>query len=169
MPGWNVQQVTLDEVKLTAGRVREQPKEGRQCLKLEITPKQPSAAPAALERTFLAVTSSAVTLQPGLLVRISGWVHVPRPIEASTDGVLFFDSIGGEPLAVRLTGATPWRRFSLYRRVPASGLVSVTLALTGLGSAYFDDVRIEPLAPGGQAPPSAATASSKVKAAETKP
>ena len=38
-----------------------------------------------------------------------------------------------------LTGIT------LYRLVPASGTINVTLALTGLGSVYFDDVRIEPL------------------------
>jgi hypothetical protein len=40
----------------------------------------------------------------------------------------------------------------MYRRVPASGQIGVTLALTGLGEAYFDDVRIEPL--GATAPTS---------------
>jgi hypothetical protein len=34
--------------------------------------------------------------------------------------------------------------------VPASGKIHVSLALTGLGKAYFDDVRIEPLRPGGR-------------------
>jgi hypothetical protein len=29
--------------------------------------------------------------------------------------------------------------------VPASGAIGVTLALTGLGTVYFDDIRIEPL------------------------
>jgi hypothetical protein len=29
--------------------------------------------------------------------------------------------------------------------VPSSGTLQVTLALTGLGTVYFDDVRIEPL------------------------
>ena len=28
--------------------------------------------------------------------------------------------------------------------VPASGQIKVTLALTGIGAAYFDDIRIEP-------------------------
>jgi hypothetical protein len=64
--------------------------------------------------------------------------------------------VGGEPLAVRLTAPLPrWKQFRLYRRVPASGQVHVTLALTGLGRVYFDDVRIEPLVPsgpGGSAP-----------------
>ena len=55
-------------------------------------------------------------------------------------------------LAVRLTEPTPWKKITLYRRVPASGQISVTLALTGLGEAYFDDVRIEPLSATSEAP-----------------
>jgi hypothetical protein len=40
----------------------------------------------------------------------------------------------------------------LYRRAPSSGEVSVTLALTGIGTAQFDDVRIEPLLSTGKPP-----------------
>src|SRR5437879_2484269 len=59
------------------------------------------------------------------------------------------------PLALRLTQPTAWRQFTLYRQVPASGKLSVTLALTGLGTAYFDDVRVEPLESEGALPPTA--------------
>ena len=65
----------------------------------------------------------------------------------TADGLLLYDSAGGEPLAYRLTGATGWAQIFLYRRVPASGTINVTVALTGIGSAYFDDIRIEPLVP----------------------
>ena len=118
-------------------------------LLLEIKPANPKVpAPAVLERTFLAVHSPAVKLPPGTLVSISGWVCVPGTISASADGVLLYDSAGGEPLAVRIVSAVPkWRKFTLFRRVPASGSIHVTMALTGLGKAYFDDIRIEPLAP----------------------
>ncbi len=147
---WITNQVNLDpEVELSGEIAREQPQQGQRCLKLQIKPRDPKAVPAAFERTYLAVSSPAYRIQPGTIVRISGWVRVPKPIEASADGVLLFDSIGGEGLAVRLTGATPWRQFSLYRRVPASGTVGVTMALTGIGAAYFDDIRIEPLHPNG--------------------
>jgi hypothetical protein len=142
---WTLQEVTLDEVDLSAERVTDQPKEGRQCLKLQIKARNPQNPPAALERTFLGITTPVVKAPPGSLVQVSGWVRIPEPVQASVDGVLFFDSIGGEPLAVRLTGKMPWRKFTLHRRVPASGTVSVTMALTGIGVAYFDDVRVEPL------------------------
>src|SRR5262249_37778428 len=136
-----------------------------QILRLSITPKtmplvggKPPPAPAALDRTVLAVHSPVARFAPGTLVRVSAWVRIDEPIKATADGALFFDTAGGEPLAVRLTDSTAtqrpdksvnkWRRYYLYRRVPASGQIQVTLALTGLGTVYFDDVKIEPLTPG---------------------
>ncbi len=125
---------------------------GEKILSLRVRPKalvgsngklQP--APAVLENTFLSVTTPAVRLQPGTIVRISAWVQVPETIKGTADGVLFYDSIGGEAFGVRFTEARGWTKYHLYRRVPATGVVSVTMALTGLGVANFDDVRIEPL------------------------
>jgi hypothetical protein len=143
---WLLQETKLDEVNLAARRVTDRPKQGQQCLLLAIAPKDTAAPPAALERTFLGLNSPVVHCQPGTLVQISFWVRIPGKITASADGALVYDSAGGEPLAVRLTDSIPeWKQFILYRRVPASGAISVTLALTGLGVVYFDDVRIEPL------------------------
>lgn len=146
---WRLQEEPpLDDVTISAKRVADEPVQGKQALLLEIAPKEkdPKLVPAALERTFLAVHSPAVRLAPGSLVRISGWVRIPKAITATTDGALLYDSAGGEPLAVRITAETKkWKQFTLYRRVPASGSIHVTLALTGLGKAYFDDVKIEPM------------------------
>ena len=67
-------------------------------------------------------------------------------VSGSVDGAMIYDSAGGEPLAVRMqSGHTKWTRYTLFRRVPASGTIHVTLALTGMGKVYFDDVSIEPL------------------------
>jgi hypothetical protein len=110
-------------------------------------------APQVLERTYVAIHSPAVRLPPGTPVKISAWVRLPRGVAGSTDGAMLYDSSGGEPLALRLAEATgaDWKQYTLYRRVPASGAINVTMALTGLGTAYFDDVKIEPLTAGGQA------------------
>lgn len=160
--GWREQRLTAEEVegdvRLTGGVPGEAgsgPHGGRRCLMIQVRPKmvpgQNGAAPApavinALEPTYVAVTSPPVQLPPGSLVRVSGWVKVPKPIEASADGALVFDTSGGEPLGVRLTSATKgWQRFTLFRRVPPNGVVQVTAALTGVGTAYFDDLAIEPL------------------------
>jgi hypothetical protein len=127
--------------------VKATPHEGKQCAMLSIQPKANRPAPAALERTVLSLNSPIVRLPPGTLVRVSGWVSIPMPIIASPDGALLYDSVGGDALAVRLVDPTPWKKFTLYRRVPASGTIQMTLALTGIGTVYFDDIRIEPLLP----------------------
>jgi hypothetical protein len=157
---WTPQQQTIDDVVCKISQSGYIPKEGKQCLLLEIKPKQPELRPQVIERSYLALNSPTLRLPPGTLVRISAWVHVPSQITGCADGALFFDSIGGEPLADRFNSTAIWKRVVHYRRVPASGTVSVTLALTGLGSARFDDVRIEPLLPNAtaQQTPAAATA-----------
>lgn len=161
---WKPAEPTLDDVELTVDRVgeieskiklkdggvvnpQERPREGKQCARLQIKPRAKAAPPAALERAMLALVSPTVKLQPGTIVQVSGWVRIPEAIKASPDGALFYDSAGGEALAVRLTAPTPWKKFTLYRKVPPSGTMNVTVALTGLGAAYFDDIRIEPLVP----------------------
>ncbi len=146
--GWTLHQSKLDPVDLKVRRLTDSPKEGRQYLALDVTPQNQQMIPKALERTYLAVQSPPVRLAPGTPVRISAWVRLPWAIGASPDGALLFDSAGREPLAVRVTDATGWKRFIVYRVVPASGTISVTLALTGLGRACFDDVRIEPISAG---------------------
>lgn len=135
-------------------RTVQYPAEGKQCAMLQIKPREGRPVPPALERTMVALTSSEVKLPPGTLVQVSGWVNIPTPITASPDGALMYDSAGGEPLAIRLTEPTPWKKFTVYRRVPASGTINVTLALTGVGTVYFDDIRIEPLVPTNGVAPS---------------
>jgi hypothetical protein len=128
------------------------PELGEGILQLQVTPKkrfnakgEAAAEPRALDRTFLAVNSAPVRLTPGTLVRISGWVRLPRGIGASSDGFLLYDNIGGEALGLRLQNELSWKKFHFYRRVPASGTVYVTAALTGIGVAWVDDLKIEPL------------------------
>ncbi len=131
------------------------PQAGNSLLRLEVRrrgeigkdgkPAEESQAP--LERTFLAVDSPPVKLPPGTLVRVSGWIRIPTEIVGSVDAVLFYDDVGGEPLGIRVSHLPQWKQFHLYRRVPASGQISVTVALTGIGVAYFDDLRIEPMIP----------------------
>src|SRR5439155_13259696 len=96
-----------------------------------------------------------VRLQPGTVVRVSGWVCIPSQITASPDGALLYDSSGGDSFAVRLINPTAWKKFTVYRRVPASGTLQVTLALTGMGTVFFDDIRVEPLVPPEAAPAAA--------------
>ncbi|MSQ95145.1 MAG: hypothetical protein EXR98_11400 [Gemmataceae bacterium] len=175
LEGWKESRETLDDLELIADRVSElnamrldakdpknakktesksispkgpvYPVEGRQCAMLQIKPHEGRLPPSALERTHVSLTSSDVKLPAGTLVQISGWVNIPAPITASPDGAMMFDNAGGEPLAIRWTESTAWKKYTVYRRVPASGTINVTLTMTGIGTVYFDDVRVEPLIP----------------------
>jgi hypothetical protein len=145
--GWLVQEVpSLDNAQMKARRVKQHALQGKQCLRLDILQGEQSGS--ILERTFLAVHSPSVRLKPGTLVRITAWIMV-KDISGSADGALVYDSVGGEPLAVRVRDTKGWRQVTLYRRVPESGKINVSLASSVWGSVYFDDVRIEPLVPAG--------------------
>jgi hypothetical protein len=149
LKGWTLQEdATADAVIPTARRVTTTPHAGAQCLMLKMEPKDRTNSPQALERALVAVHTPDINLPPGMAVRCSAWIHIPRPVAASADGVLFYDSAGGEPLASRLPSTAGWRQITLYRNVPASGKIHLTMALTGLGTAYFDDIKIEPLIDG---------------------
>ena len=130
---------------------------GRHCLRLQIRPKPAKEGetkpPVALERSFLAVDSPTAEFAPGSWVRISFWVKIAKPgIVSSADGVLVYDTNGGEPLAIRLLAHDRWKQYHMYRQVPETGKLGLTLALTGMGTVYFDDVRMEPMAPFAVAP-----------------
>jgi len=122
---------------------------GQAGLRLAVRPDSPDKAPKLVETAPIWVTSPAIYLEAGSLVRIQGWVHMPTPLTGSVDGLLVFDSITGEALAERIGETTGWQSFALYRFVPQSGPMSVTLALTSLGEVWIDDVVVQVLAPGG--------------------
>lgn len=132
------------------------PELGQHCLKLQILADEekdrqgnPIPPSQVLERSFLAVDSPVIDLTPGLLVRVSFWVKVAGEVTGSADAVVVYDSAGGEPLSVRLASTGDrWKKYHLYRRVPANGKMSVSFSTTGYGTVYFDDVRIEPLVQG---------------------
>ena len=66
-----------------------------------------------------------------------------RPIAASTDGLVIFDSQSGEPLAMRISQTKGWRQLTLYRAATQRGPLTLTFALAGLGQAAIDDVTIQ--------------------------
>ena len=130
------------------------PHAGRSALRLQAWAADPKQAPQALERPLVWVTSSPVPVRQGQIVRIHGWVHVPRQLAATNDGLLVFDSLGGSDLGDRIRLTQGWREFTLYRAVPQTGELTVTFALTGLGEASLDDLSVsllepEPIRPAG--------------------
>ena len=98
-----------------------------------------------IEMPPLWVTSPAVPVAAGQIVRIHGWVNVPTAIIGSVDGLLVVESLTGEEMALRLDKTKGWQEFTMLRIVPQAGPLVLTLALTGLGEVRLDDLTIEVL------------------------
>jgi len=121
------------------------PRRGRYALRMSVKATDEQRPEAIVETAPIWVTSATVPVQAGQYVRIRGWVNVPLPVIGSVDGLMIFDSLGGQPLALRYGQTDDWQQFSLVRVAPQSGPFWVTFALTGLGEAAIDDISIEPL------------------------
>lgn len=116
---------------------------GRFSLRLACSPVDPQLAPELVESPPVWVTSGDVPVRPGQIVRVHGWIRLARPITGSQDSLLIFDSLAGKRLATRIEAAEDWQEFTLYRAAGAAdSRVNVTIALTGLGEAYLDDLSI---------------------------
>ncbi|MHB8862790.1 MAG: hypothetical protein ACYC6N_10315 [Pirellulaceae bacterium] len=118
------------------------PHAGRSALRLQCWSTDPERPPAFIESPPIAITSGPVPVRAEQLVRIHGWARVPDPIEGSMDGLLIYDSLAGTALAERILVAPDWREFTLYRAAPRNGAVTVTMALTGIGEAWLDDLTV---------------------------
>lgn len=91
------------------------------------------------------VTSGAVPVEAGTWVRIDGWVRISQAVTGSVDQLMIFDSLGGAALAYRVAKTDGWQPLTLYRFASKSGTLSLTIALSGLGEAWIDDLRVTPL------------------------
>lgn len=118
---------------------------GRLGLRIAARATDPKATPLMVESPPAWIATPPVRVEAGQVLLLHGWVQVPRPIAASVDGLLIVDSLGGEPLALRVRHTAGWQEFRLYRAASEPGPVTLTFAMTGIGEAWIDDVTIQPL------------------------
>ena len=140
--GWRQQRPPADRIGADVSLSLSDPRAGRSALRLQTWAADPKAGAAPQERPPLWITSSPVPVRQGQLVRIRGWVNVPRRMPGPGEGLLIFDSVGGPDLGDYVRATQGWRQFTLYRAVPASGDLSVTFSLNGLGEASIDDLSV---------------------------
>jgi len=139
--GWKQHRREETAVETTVELTPFEPAQGRSALRLAARgPDQPSVT---LEQGLVWVTAGPVPVRAGQLIRIHGWVKVPHPLRATSDGLMIVDSIAGPPLADRVLKTDGWRRFALYRVAPRDDQLTLTFALTGVGDAWVDEVSVE--------------------------
>lgn len=122
------------------------PQEGRYCLELSALPTAAAGAPQIVAHPLVWVTSPPVRAAAGEVIEISGWVRVTQPITGSIAGLEIGDSLGGRELALRVRSTNDWQPFRLVRGTDETREMTVSFALTGIGSAAIDGVMIRTLA-----------------------
>ena len=100
--GWRHFQHATPGIQTAADLVPEAAHGGRLGLRLTARADNPENPPAMIEMPPIWVTSPAVPVQAGQIVRIHGWVNVPTAIIGSVDGLLVVESLTGEEMALRL-------------------------------------------------------------------
>lgn len=123
-------------VELSAGAAVD----GRYGLKMSVLEKQPNRG--VIESTPLWITSPEISVKAGQLVRIHGWVKIPKVIRGTHDGLTITDSLGGAEMMERIPITAGWQEFTLYRAAPENGRVQVTFAMNGTGTAMLDKVTV---------------------------
>jgi hypothetical protein len=147
--GWHNTSLNSGPVRTLVELSPQTPHGGLSALRLAAWAAEAQPPPAAVETPPIQIRSAPVRVRAGQLVAIRGWVRVPQRIASSQDGLLVYDSITGPALAERFTATEGWREFVLYRAMPYGADLTVTIALTGLGEAWVDDVSVslhEPIA-----------------------
>ena len=145
--GWRHFQHATPGIQTAADLVPDAAHSGRLGLRLTVRAENPENPPAMIEMPPIWVTSPAVPVAAGQIVRIHGWVNVPTAISGSVDGLLVVESLTGEEMALRLDKTKGWREFTMLRIVPQAGPLALTFAMTGLGEVRLDDLTIEVLEP----------------------
>ncbi|MDR2440950.1 MAG: hypothetical protein LBE12_16445 [Planctomycetaceae bacterium] len=115
---------------------------GQKGLQMIVEPTSLEDKPGQLETTPIWITTPPIPVRMGEMLCVHGWVRIPRRLESTVDGLMIFDSLGGESLALRFLEAKDWREFAFYRNVPMDGNYYVTFGLQGLGEVHIDDVSI---------------------------
>ena len=110
-------------------------------------PEGAESKPMLIETPPAWIQSPTIQVAAGSIVLIEGWVHIPKPITGSVDGLIVFDSMTGESLAERIGETTDWQRFFLYRIATKTGPMTITMALAGMGEVWIDDVSIQTINP----------------------
>jgi hypothetical protein len=147
--GWQHFEHPQEGVRTEAELSPDAPNQGHYSLRLAARAVDERAVAGLVETPPVWITSPGVPVAAGGWMRISGSVYVPEAIAGSLDGLMIMDSVGGETLAERVGETSGWRSFTMYRAMPQSGRLSLTIALTGFGEAWVDDVKIEPWLPPG--------------------
>lgn len=114
---------------------------GPGALRARVTPIADDALPGGYEGTVIQIRSPSVRVPAGAAIRIDAMVRTlgfGRPHQ----GLLVYDTIGGQELGVLVRGRADWTPIRLYRQSTEETEVKVMFELIGAGEATIDEVQL---------------------------
>jgi hypothetical protein len=144
--GWKHTQNNLEGVT-AAAELFPMPNDGGYALRLVAVPKIGTEPPRVVDHHPVTVTTPAMRVSAGQIIHVSGRVRIVGPITGNVDGVMLYDSQSGPSRALRWNKSSDWQQFELLRKVDSDGELRLIIALTGLGDAQFDNIRVVPHSP----------------------
>jgi len=139
--GWENRRLDDDRIGTMVQLTDQQPVGGAYSLKMDAFDKT-DAQRMDIDAPPLWISTPRISVRRGQLVRIHGWVNIPKVIRGNADGLMIVDSLGGEAMAERIPITDGWQEFTLYRGVFSDTDLQVTFTLTGLGTVMMDEVTI---------------------------
>ena len=129
--------------------------EGPGALRARVTSLSDEALPGGYEGTVVQIQSPSVRVSAGRAIRIDAKIRT-LGFGGPHQGLLMYDSIGGQPMGILIRGQADWGTVRLYRQATEETEVHVMFEVIGGGEATIDDVELRVWEPAA-IPPSAIT------------
>jgi hypothetical protein len=114
---------------------------GPGALRARVSPIADDALPGGYEGTVIQIRGPAVRVPAGKAIRIDAMVRT-LGFGAPHQGLLVYDTIGGQEMGVLVRGRTEWTPVRLYRQPNEEREVNVMFELIGAGEATIDEVKL---------------------------
>jgi hypothetical protein len=110
-------------------------------LQATVTPLTDEGLPGGYEGTVIQIRSPSVRVSTGQAIRIEAMVRTVG-FGGPHQGLLVYDTIGGQEAGVLVRGRADWVPVRLYRQAVGESDVSVMFELIGAGEATIDEVQL---------------------------
>lgn len=125
--------------------------QGPGALRARVTPIADDPLPGGYGGTAIQIRSPSVRVTAGQAIRIDARVRT-LGFGGPHQGLLVYDTIGGQPMGVLVRGRSDWTPVRLYRQAVDDTEVNVMFELIGGGEATIDEVELRIWEPEKQKP-----------------
>ncbi|MEM9588294.1 MAG: hypothetical protein AAGA03_13510 [Planctomycetota bacterium] len=122
---------------------------GPGALEARVMPANEGGLPGGYEGTAIQIQSPAVSVNKGTAIRLDVMVRTVG-FGQPHQGLLVYDTVGGQEMGVLVRGRSEWTPVRLYRQAVETSEVRLMFELIGPGEAFLDEAQIRVWEPTGK-------------------